>query len=99
MFQRRVDGSVDFWLGWDEYKNGFGDLSHEHWLGLEQIYAITNNGKTYELRMDLNDGFDDEYALYASFSISDEAGDYTLDLGAYAGGVGKLNDDKHYSFI
>ena len=38
MFQRRMNGSQNFYLDWDDYENGFGDLNGEFWLGLSKIY-------------------------------------------------------------
>ena len=44
VFQRRFDGSVDFYLPWEDFKNGFGSLTGDHWLCLEKLHRLTTNG-------------------------------------------------------
>jgi len=42
VFQRRKDGSDNFYRNWTDYKNGFGTkgLSGEFWLGLSTLYSL-----------------------------------------------------------
>ena len=47
VFQRRMDGSVDFYLNWIDYENGFGDLNGKFWLGLSKIHRLTQDGTDY----------------------------------------------------
>jgi hypothetical protein len=39
-----VDGTVDFYKNWQQYKQGFGDPRGEFWLGNDHIYELTNQG-------------------------------------------------------
>ena len=82
VFQRRFDGSVDFYRSWADYKNGFGVLSGEFWLGNEIIHALTRSGDNV-LRIDMED-FEGEtaFAAYTNFSLDDESTYYTLRLTA-----------------
>uniref|UniRef100_A0ABM5F5T1 Ficolin-2-like n=1 Tax=Pogona vitticeps TaxID=103695 RepID=A0ABM5F5T1_9SAUR len=86
VFQRRADGSVDFYQDWNAYKKGFGSQLAEFWLGNDNIHLLTSMGEN-ELRVDLTD-FDNihVFAKYTSFRISGEADQYRLGLGNFAGG-------------
>ncbi|XP_066910328.1 ficolin-2-like [Clytia hemisphaerica] len=37
MIQRRLNGDIDFNRGWQSYKEGFGDVNGDYWIGLETI--------------------------------------------------------------
>uniref|UniRef100_A0A182F376 Fibrinogen C-terminal domain-containing protein n=1 Tax=Anopheles albimanus TaxID=7167 RepID=A0A182F376_ANOAL len=41
VIQNRYNGSLDFDRGWNEFRDGFGDLDKEFWLGLEKVHLIT----------------------------------------------------------
>ena len=90
VFQKRIDGSVDFYRGWADYKKGFGNLSGEFWLGLDKIHRLTNSD-TFKLRVDLEDWEGEtRFAEYDTFAIGDEASKYRLSLGSYSGTCYKL---------
>ena len=89
VFQRRQDGSQDFYLYWTDYENGFGDLSNEFWLGLAQMHRLTNSTTRTELRVDLEDfSSDTRYAQYTDFGIGDASSNYTLTVAGYSGTAG-----------
>ena len=85
VFQKRRNGSVDFFRAWDDYKRGFGNLNGEFWLGLDKIHRLTVSGD-YKQRIDLEDihgktAFDE----YSFFSVTSERAKYQLSLGRYSG--------------
>ena len=85
MFQKRLDGSVDFCRGWAEYKRGFGTLTGEFWLGLDKMHRLTSSGN-YKLRVDLEDfSATIYYAEYDFFKVASEREKYELSVGRYSG--------------
>ena len=92
VFQRRDDikPHQDFYLGWTEYKHGFGNLTGEFWWGLDYLWQLTSvEDKRYELRIDL-EAFDGStaHAVYQDFRISSEEDGYRLRASDYSGDAG-----------
>ena len=62
MYQRRVDGTLNFTRNWQEYKRGFGNNGGnmtELWLGNENVYQLLQSygGRGGKLRIEV-DAFD-----------------------------------------
>ena len=84
VFQRRQDGSVDFYRGWNDYKSGFGQLTAEFWLGNDKIHRLTA-ARPSSLRVELEDWNRERvHAKYSKFSIGDEQAKYRLKVGSYS---------------
>ena len=87
VFQRRMDGSVDFYRYWIDYQQGFGNVSGDFWLGLDKIHRLTSTAT--ELRVDMQDfEGNSAYAKYTSFSVGDSSSKYTLTVSGYSGTAG-----------
>eukprot|EP00058_Branchiostoma_floridae_P023917 XP_002609407.1 hypothetical protein BRAFLDRAFT_86509 [Branchiostoma floridae] len=85
VFQRRRDGSEDFYRGWSDYKAGFGKLDEEFWLGNDKLHQLTSQAQ-YELRVDLEDfEGNSAYAQYQVFTVGSKADQYRLNVGGYSG--------------
>ena len=84
VIQRRVNGGTEnFYLDWEAYEQGFGDLEGEFWLGLLSIHCLTTREEV-ELRIDMKnasgakatwtyqefrvDGPEDNYRLHIKIS-------------------------------
>ena len=69
VMQKRFEGSVDFYQIWTVYKNGFGNLKTEFWLGNEYVHLLTT-GKSNLLRFELKRFNGERYnKSYTDFNI------------------------------
>ncbi|XP_030765904.1 angiopoietin-related protein 2-like [Sitophilus oryzae] len=89
VIHNRYQGSQDFALGWQDYKNGFGNIAGESWLGLEKIHQLTGSNLN-ELLIELIDPNNiNRFAYYSSFSVGSEEEGYALKvLSGYQGNAG-----------
>ena len=96
VFQRRFEGTTDFYRGLDAYIEGFGHLNSDHWLGLERIYHLAALAN-YELRVDL-EAFDGvrRYAKYDMFRLSDKIDNFMLHISGYSGDAGDALAIHHH---
>ncbi|XP_028260983.1 fibroleukin [Parambassis ranga] len=98
VIQVRQDGSVDFNRTWQEYKEGFGSLQGEHWLGNAALHALTSTGQ-HQLRIELEDWHQQRrQATYNNFKVASEAQRYRLTAREYSGDAGNaLSYSKRYN--
>ena len=84
VFQRRVDNSTNFERNWTAYKQGFGNLSSNFWLGLDTIHNLTKKGAMFRVDLIRTNG-KRESAKYNHFKVADESDGYRLDVSGFSG--------------
>uniref|UniRef100_A0A1A9W369 Fibrinogen C-terminal domain-containing protein n=1 Tax=Glossina brevipalpis TaxID=37001 RepID=A0A1A9W369_9MUSC len=89
LIMNRFNGDINFERGWLDYKNGFGNLAGEFFIGLDKLYALTA-AEINELLIILEDFRGNrKYARYNLFAIGNEHEMYELKLlGNYEGDAG-----------
>ena len=95
MFQRRLNGSVDFYRTWKEYKEGFGSLNGEFWLGNDKIHRLASSSA--DLQIDLMDlDGNTKVQSYSNVFVGSEADKYRLRVGVSTGTAGDSLANKHH---
>uniref|UniRef100_A0A8C3SAX3 Angiopoietin like 7 n=2 Tax=Chelydra serpentina TaxID=8475 RepID=A0A8C3SAX3_CHESE len=88
IIQRRKVGLISFNRDWKQYKEGFGNIRGDFWLGNENIYRLSRRPTV--LRVELEDWEGNiRYAQYNQFTLSNELNSYRLFLGNYTGNTGR----------
>ncbi|XP_068142845.1 angiopoietin-related protein 7 isoform X2 [Drosophila tropicalis] len=79
IMSRGQDG-INFERSWLEYKDGFGNLAGDFFIGLDKVHALTSS-TLHELRIVLEDFQGNvAFAGYSSFAIGSEKEAYPLSL-------------------
>jgi hypothetical protein len=88
VIQKRNAGTGDFNQPWNDYVNGFYELTADHWLGLEKLNWITmNQGQQLMITMLHNNG-SLAYERYSSITVGDSGSNYVLSVGGSSGSAG-----------
>ena len=105
VFQRRNDSTVDFDRNWQAYKEGFGELDGDFWLGLDKIHRLTK--LSTKLKIDLGHKSRyygsylerKSYAIYGYFKVEGEAQNYRLNVAGYYGDAGDSLQYHNYMYF
>ena len=79
--------SANFERVWLEYKNGFGDLSGEFWLGNDNLHQLAASSSVLRIDLTANTG-QTGYAKYGGFTVGDETTKFRWDMNSYQGNIG-----------
>lgn len=89
VIQQRQDGSINFNRNWLEYKNGFGNIAGEFFIGLDKLHAMTTSALCELLIVMVDFENNSRYAKYSAFAIAGEREDYAMNLlGGFEGDAG-----------
>ena len=96
IFQQRIDTTITWNRNWTDYRDDFGSLGGNYWMGNEKVHLLTSAGTNYRLRIEmlfLADGW--MSAEYDQFSLDNETGLYRLHVACYSNG--ECGDSLQYT--
>ncbi|XP_066934013.1 ficolin-2-like [Clytia hemisphaerica] len=95
--QRRLNGDIDFNRGWQSYKEGFGDVNGDLWIGLETIreMSVLLNNTLIRIQGESFNG-DRRFIIAKGFYIEDEQKKYKLHSGTMINDEWNIGRDWTY---
>ncbi|EDW70890.2 uncharacterized protein Dvir_GJ14032 [Drosophila virilis] len=91
VIQQKTDNMMNFYREWSAYRNGFGGLADEFFLGLEKIHRLTS-AQPHELYVHVEDSDGVvEYYRYELFTVAGEDDQYRLTISGQAEGNATFN--------
>ncbi|TDG51347.1 hypothetical protein AWZ03_002142 [Drosophila navojoa] len=99
IIQRRVYGTEDFYRPWEEYRRGFGKMLEDSFLGLENIYKLTNYQRFELFVKTVSFAGKVNWARYSDFLIGSEDESYVLkSVGEFSGTEDVLSRNVNSKF-
>jgi len=98
VFQHRFNGTVDFDVGWEMYKNGFGSVDGEFWLGNDLLHKLTT---LHESELNIHAGRftgESHFTKYSSFFVENESAFYKLHFGTRIVGIEAIGFNRLQPF-
>ena len=93
ILRRVAGGTVDFNRTWEDYEDGFGQLSSEFWYGLKNMHCLTTR-QEMELRINLQEANGEGINwVYKTFRVDGADDKYRLHIGE---GEGSGTDGMAY---
>lgn len=86
------DSSIYFQSDYHYYKNGFGRLNREYWLGLIHMHHFTGQPGGTELMVELILNDTKYVAYYDNFFVDSEKTNFTLKVGGYRKDKSNISD-------
>ncbi|CDQ74048.1 unnamed protein product [Oncorhynchus mykiss] len=87
IIQRRKVGLTSFNRDWKQYKNGFGTIRGDFWLGNDNVFRMTRQPSTLRIEMEDWEG-QTRFAEYSYFTVKNELNSYKLFIANYSGNAG-----------
>ncbi|XP_053681610.1 fibrinogen-like protein 1 [Sabethes cyaneus] len=95
VIHRRFDDSLSFNRTWADFKNGFGDLQGQLWLGLEKLHQITRFFDHELLVLTTYKDGSSRSARFNGFAVESELNLYQLRIGDLVAGNFYSDFAKH----
>jgi len=92
-------GGFNWRLSWAKYRDGFGSISSNFWLGLERLHRLTNS-QSYRLRVEMLVESNGLWysAEYWKFKIASNSNKYRLNVAGYSGDAGNVLHDSTFDY-
>ncbi|XP_069129188.1 angiopoietin-related protein 7-like [Argopecten irradians] len=84
VIQRRTSVVVDFMRNWNQYKNGFGDVLGNFWIGNDNLHLLASTPRILRVELEAWDGAKG-YAQYFTFQVANEEQYYRLTVQGFSG--------------